>query len=276
VSRPLRIAALGLGFLVLSAIFILRGFPYDLLGQRLAALLAGSSGTQLAFDSLEPRLTIAGPGFEAGGLRVTTATGTRVEIERARLRAAWSTSWLRLAPAVHLHLEAAMGDLDGVLTPGSEPGFDGQLEQVNLARLPTEAAWPGLALTGTADADVEVVLGEAGPQGRVELHARQGSLSTPELPMAIGFEELDGEFVFGDGKLVEVVSLETRGPVFSAQVTGSVGQAPTPAQAPLDLEVNFEVDRNMRPALTSAGLRTGPDGRGQLRIRGTPASPEVR
>ena len=278
-TRSFQTVALGVAFLVLSAFFIVLGFPYDMLARRFTSQLEAAVGAEVAFASLEPRLTFAGPAFEATDLRVTMHDGTTLQADRALARPAWSLSWLRLTPAVYVDVESALGDVQGVFTTSSEPDLDLSLQQVDLARVPADAGWPGLELAGRADADIDVRVGEELTEGRATIHVGEGSLRTPDLPLPLVWDELDGELVFGDGSFAEVKSLEARGergPLLSAQLSGTVGEAPSLARAPLDLQLEYRIDPKMRSALQGAGLRTNRQGEGQLRIRGTPAQPSVR
>ena len=261
---------------LLTGLLVLRSFPYDLLARRVAQELEAATGTQLSFDALEPQLTIAGPGFEATAVRVQTPSGTLVQIDRAALRPAWSLAWLRLTPALHADIESVPGNATGVFVLGSRPGFSGRIETVDLARLPLGGVWPGLELTGTLDADVDLTLGEAGPDGSLTLHAVEGSLRTAALPIPLPFETLDGELVFGDGQMLQVNRLETVGPLFSGEMTGSIGAADSASLAPLDLQLSYRVEPGMRSTLEDFGFPTKRDGTGSIRIRGTPADPIIQ
>lgn len=269
---PLWIAAIAAACLLLTGALVLRGFPYDLLAQRLASAVETATDTRVAFGALEPRLTIGGPGFEASGVRIQTADGSRVQIDRVRLRPAWSLAWLRLSPALHADIESAPGNLSGVFVLGSEPGFTGRLDAVDLARLPLGSVWPGLELSGTLDADVDLFAAEAGPEGTLALQAQQGSVRTPELPIALPFEKADAELRFGDGNLVEVSRFAAEGPLFSAEISGTVGRAETRSDAPLDLRVSYQVQPQMRSTLEGVGLPTKRDGSGRVHIGGTPSA----
>lgn len=274
--RPLRVVLIAGACLLFTALLVLRGFPYDLLARRVASEVEAATGTRVAVGALEPRLTLGGPGFEASGVRIQTADGTRVQIDRAALRPAWSLAWLRLAPAFHADLESAPGNLSGVFVLGRSPGFSGRVEAIDLERLPLAVLWPGLELTGVLDADVDLSSSDGAPRGSVGLHARQGSVRTPELPIALPFETLDGELRFGDEHFVEVSRLEAAGPLFSAQLAGTVGRAESAAGAPLDLVVSYQVEPQMRATLESAGLPTKRDGSGRVRIQGTTAQPRLQ
>jgi type II secretion system protein N len=175
-----------------------------------------------------------------------------------------------------VELDAELGRVAGVVTLGAEPGFQGRVEDLDLARMPSDAAWPGLSLSGRARVDLDLRATGAGALGGAILHAEQGSIQTADLPLPIPFEELDGELLFGNGNLLEVSSLTLSGPMFSAQLSGTVGQAASSASAPLDLQLDYQVQRAMRSVFQQAGLELDRDGKGQIRIRGTPSSPELR
>jgi type II secretion system protein N len=271
--RPLRILAALAACTLLTGLLVLRSFPYDLLARRVAQEVEATTGTQVSFGALEPQLTIAGPGFEATAVRVQTPGGTLVQIDRAALRPAWSLAWLRLAPALHADIESVRGNAAGVFVLGSHPSFSGRLETVDLARLPLAGFLPGVELAGMLEADVDLSSGEAGPEGSLTLHAVEGSVRTPELPIPLPFESLDGELVFGDGQRLHVNRFESVGPLFSADVTGSAGEAEAWSLAPLDLEVSYHVEPGMRSTLEGFGLSTKRDGSGSIRVRGTPGAP---
>lgn len=270
---PVGVVAAGLA---LTFLFIAIGFPYDLLGQRFVTVLARSTGTQVAFGELGPFLSIAGPGFEARNVRVTTAAGTRVALESARVRPAWSASWLRLAPALHLDL-VGPGRLVGVATLGASPGFEGELEQVELAKLPIAAVWPGVVLSGRLDASLALRSGEAGPSGSVSLVAHKGNLQAPDaLPIVIPYESLNGSLRFESAGGLAVEALELESPLGKAHASGSIGPAASFADAPLDLQVQLKDASYLKPALEGAGVRLSADGSGRFHIGGTPSYPQLR
>ena len=68
---------------------------------------------------------------------------------------------------------------------------------MDLGRLPLSGVAPDLALDGIARADVDVRSGERGPEGRVELHAAEGSVGLPGLPVALPFQSLDAAATLG-------------------------------------------------------------------------------
>ena len=276
-SRPVGVFGIALACVLLTLFFLFMGFPYDRLGERLAAELNRGDGTQLSFQELGPYVSLTGPGFEATGARITTADGIRLQLDRARLRPAWSLAWLRLTPAVHLDLEGPPGRVIGVVTLGEARGFEGRLEAIDLAQLPKNLVAPGAALAGTLDAVIDLHAASPGPQGSISLSAREGSLGAPDLlPMAVPFDELSANLRLGDGAFVEVESFETQSPLFSAQASGTIATAPSFANAPLDLQVELQIDPSFRGALRGAGIRISRDGKATFHIRGTPTKPVVR
>ena len=103
-----------------------------------------------------------------------------------------------------------------------------------------------------------------------------GRLAHPQLPMAIPFEELNGDLEFGGESLLEIASFELKSPMGTGSLKGKVGHAPDPSQAPLDLELAVQVAQGVRGSLTSQGVRVGRDGELKYKISGTAANPVVR
>jgi type II secretion system protein N len=253
-SRPIGVLGTTLACVLLTLLFLFLGFPYDRLGERLATELSRDNGIQLSLQDPGPYVSLAGPGIEATGARITTADGSRVQLDRARLRPAWSLAWLRLAPAIHLDLESPGGRVIGVVTLGQAKGFAGRFEAIDLAQLPRNLVPSGAALAGIFDAVVDLREGSPGPQGSISLSARDGSLGAPDLlPVALPFDQLRASLQLGDGAFLEVESLETESQLFSAQVSGTIATAPSFAEAPLSLQVKLEADPAFRNTLKGAG-----------------------
>jgi len=276
-SSPIGVLGTSLACVLLTLFFLFLGFPYDRLGQRLAAELSRSNGTQLSFQELGPYVSLAGLGFEATGAHIETADGIRLQLDRARLRPAWSLAWLRLRPAIHVDLEGPPGHVVGVVTLGGAPGFAGRLEAIDLAQLPKSLVGSGVAMAGTVDAVVDLHTGSSGPQGNISLSAQEGSLGIPDLlPIAVPFDELSASLRLGDGAFLELDSFETQSPLFSAQASGTIADAPSLASAPLNLQVKIQTDPAFASTLQGLGLRLSRDGKANLHIRGTPTAPVFR
>ena len=264
---------------VLTLLFLFMGFPFNSVGERLLDSLAGASGAQIHFADLSPYLSLAGPGFEATGVRVVGSDGTRLDVDRLRIRPAWSPAWFRLAPALYLEVDGPLGRVVGTAAVDpATPAFDGQLEAVNLARLPVSALWPELTLSGSLDADIDLALveGAAGPEGTVVFEARDGGIGASGLPMGLPYETLTGELELGGESLVRIVSLTAVGPLLNADATGEIGMDEYFVRAPIDIEIQIQAEPSMVPALRSMGLRTDKNGAATAHIAGSPSEPELR
>jgi type II secretion system protein N len=267
---------IALGCLWVTTCFVYRGFPYERLGQRLALTLESRSGVALAYASVGPRLSLAGPGVELVGVRLVARDGTRLALDTLRVRPAWSLSWLRLTPALHLDARGPLGRAVGVASLGDAPAFGGWLRDVDLAQLPVSKLWAGAAASGSMEARVELQRAQDAVQGRVRFTAHEGNVGIPGLSMALPFETLTGALELGAGHALEVKELEASSPLFAASARGRIGPGDSPREAPIDLELRIDVQPGLRPALESAGLRLERDGSATFRVEGTAAAPRLR
>jgi type II secretion system protein N len=274
--RVVRLGAIPLAGLLLVLFFVYLGFPYDQLGDFLAARLGRAAQGRVTIQNVTPKLALAGPGIEATGVRVVRSDGELLRIDRARLRPAWSLAWLRGDPALHAEIEAPLGAANGTLILGDGRAWAGDLRGVDLSRLPIGSVWPGAALSGQVDATLDVALREQRPVGSCSFEARQGSLSLSTLPLDLPFETIRGDLQLGGTRLVEVQALHLEGPLLSADLTGSIGEAEAFADAPLRLVAELAADPPVRDALSQSGVRFGRNGKAKLRITGTPSQPSLR
>ena len=274
-SGPARIAMIALGCVLLTLFFTYRGFPYERLGERLTRSLSRSTGSRVTIQGLGPRLQLAGPGVEIVGVRITTADGTTWSIDRARLRPAWSLSWLRLEPALHTRIEIPGGLAEGVFTLAEPLAWQGRLREVDLARLPVASLWPGAAFSGTLEGRVDLHSSPLGPDGIVRLEATGGTLSLPGMSAAVPFDQLTAALKLGENFLFGIQSLRIRSPLFSASVKGSVVRGRSIAKAAVNLQIQLTAEPAVRPALEAADIRVSADGRATVRVGGTLAEPVI-
>jgi type II secretion system protein N len=275
--RWLRILGIPLAGLLIFTFFMIRGFPYDLLGDRIAEHVGTSLDAKVTIAELSPRLQLAGPALEAGGVLVLWNDGGVLRLDRALLRPAWSLSWLNLEPAFYTEIEGPLGSIKGTLIAGDSGilGWDGQVRELDLTQLPASAI-SGFSLSGFADAEINLRIGEAGPDGTATFLAREGSIQLPDIPMPVPFDVCKGDLVFGGDAFLSVRELTLEGPLLSADVTGQVASAPVFADARLALDVEVSAQPAIRAVLQSAGVRVGRDGKASLEITGTPRAPVVR
>lgn len=264
---------------VLTLLFLFLGFPFNSVGERLVGTLASATGAQISFADLSPYLSIAGPGFEASDVRIVGSDGTRFDFDRMRVRPAWSMAWLRLAPALHIDIDGPLGRVVGTaVVDAATPAFDGELEGVDLARLPVAALWPDLTLSGSLDADIELAQteGAPAPEGKVVFEARDGDIGASGLPMGLPYETLTGELELGGESLVRIVTLKAVGPLLNADATGEIGMDEYFVRAPLDVEIQIQAEPSMAPAMRSMGLPVDANGAATVHIAGSPSAPEMR
>lgn len=275
--RSVRRIWIPVGCVVLTLFFFLQGFPWDRVGALASARISELTGARVSMRSLSPSLGLLGPGIAAEGVTATLPNGNAIELDRARVRPAWSLAWLRGRPALAVDLRGPLGGAEGTAYLGAQPGFDGRLSDIDLAKLPVANLGPGAAADGRADADADVRLGPEGARGTLAIDARDGSLSLPGVPIALPFATIHTEVALTDAALVEIAAFDLDGPLLSAKVSGTVGRTPFLSGAPLQLEVRLDAkDASVRPLLGQAGLRVGPDGAAQVRVLGTVGQPIVR
>jgi type II secretion system protein N len=261
---------------VLILVFLAVGFPWERLGQRLVEGAGRDSGFEIDVADLGPFVSLGGAGFEARGVKVRAPDGAAWELEQARIRPAWSSSWLRGTPTLHVEIDGDAGTVRGRWTTGNAPAFDGVLSGVDLARLPVGALAPGTDLKGILDAEIDLQHVNGVLEGLIVFGAAQGLLVDERLPVPLPFESLAGELTFGDGSMVQVTKLDLASPLLRAQVAGSIGEAASLEAAPLDLRAEIEAEPGARELLQGAGIRMGRSGRTTLRIQGTVAGPVIR
>jgi type II secretion system protein N len=271
-----RALALAAGYLALTALFVVAGFPYERLAPRVAALLEPLLGARITIGRVQPGLSWGLPQVLAWDVESTWPGGRSLRLERMRLRPAWSTSWLTGNPAFVVALRSPDGELDGTVRLGASPGFDGSLAGVALGRLPAGPMLLGATLDGRLDADLDVRRVADGLEGTASLRAADGSIGLPNLPVGVPFTTLVADLVFGGESQAHAESISLDGPVVALQASGTLGRAASPMLAPLALHVRVETrDPNLAPMI-AGGLPMGPDGVAEFDVAGTLGAPQVQ
>ena len=276
--RPARRAlVIAAAYCALTALFVVARFPVDRLTPRIEALASAATGSRVAIGTLDLDLVALLPALHARDVAVTTPAGTRLRLDRVRLRPAWSLSWLRGRPSLALALRAGQARLDGTVRLGPTPGFQGDFSQLDLAQLPAAALGSmGVSLDGRLSGAVDLRLGDSGLEGAVSLHATDGTFSMPLLPIGIPFQTVDADATLGGETLAEVASLVVDGPMVAMRASGTIARGPNPAFAPLALEARLEVrEPALRALVADSGVSLGPDGVAELGIGGTLGAPEL-
>ncbi len=233
--------------------FLHLGFPYHRLADRIAERLGRATQSEVRIAELAPRFSLRGPGLAAVGVTAIPRAGSRIQLERAFLRPAWSAAWLRGDLALHL-------DLTGV----------------ELATLPLAAALPGASMRGEAEIGLDLVLGQESSEGSSRFDARDGSLELPGLPVPLPFTRFAGELRYGGESLVELENATLSGPLVSLLASGKLGRGASVETSPLLLDLEIAAQPGLRAPLEAAGIALAPDGKRKLQVTGTPARPEIR
>jgi hypothetical protein len=192
------------------------------------------------------------------------------------VRPALAFAWLRGNPVLAAEVDSARGGGSGVVTFGDTPGFAGRLRDVDLEQLPQQSMGAPLRLKGRADADVDIVVREQGPEGNVEFEARDGLLTHPELPLPMPFSKLTGDVDLGGQHWAEIKEFVLESPLASGHASGTIGKSPAFASAPLALALEFTVSSAVQGSLRAQGVSVGSAGEVRVAVSGTPMRPVVR
>ena len=273
-----RLAALACAYAALTTVFIAAGFPYERFTPRIAAAIGSATGAQVSVRRLDFAVRWLRPMLLANDVDLSWPDGFHLHLTRARVGPAISRSWLRGEPSVALALASELGQVEGTARLGRAPGFDGELRGVALEKLPSDALAPGLHLSGSLDATLDVrATGDGGSEGSVQLRAHDGSITPPNLPIGLPFTKLDADLALGGPVLLTIKSLGLEGPLVAGNGAGTVGRARALDEAPLSLELHLQAhDPGLQQLLVAQGLPLAADGSANLLISGTLASPGLR
>jgi type II secretion system protein N len=263
--------------LALVLLFVALGFPYARLAPALTGLLQRATGARVRIASVGPGLSWTGPRLVARGVELAWPGGYRLPLDRLSVGLAPSFAWLRGVPALAVSVESDLGELDGTARISDTPGFDGEVRELALDRLPPGMLGATARFTGVLDADLDLDMTGQELAGRVRFRARDGSLSMAELPIGVPFAAFDGDIELGGDALARVDSLVLDGPMIGASATGTVGHSAIVELAPLQIELQIEAhDPSVRNLLRSQNVALNDDGSGHLKVVGTLSAPKLQ
>jgi type II secretion system protein N len=269
--------ALPVAALALVVFFVLVLFPYDRFRDVVIARLVEATGASVSMDALGGGLSIGGPSLKATNLLFRWPDRRELLLARARVRPAWSLSWLRGEPALHLKMTGPAGTLAGTVWPASGLAVSGRAREVELSLLPLDHLADPLPVLGRVDADFDLRTGPNGPTGELRFEAWDGSIALPQFPFGIPYEEIRGELERGESGSITVRAFMLDSPMVSATAEGSVGASHRPEDGTLDLEVDLVVaDPALRDMIQPYGVRFDPAGNVRFRVSGTVAHPVLR
>jgi hypothetical protein len=135
---------------------------------------------------------------------------------------------------------------------------------------------PSGAIKGRVDATFSLQMGESGPEGPATFEVRDGSLSIPNMPIALPFQKILGEFELGGDAYLTIESLTLEGPAASGFGSGTIAKAASFARAPLQMEFILNVKPALTLSLRATGARVNRNGDTKIRITGTASNPIIR
>jgi len=274
--RPLIAIGVPCAGVLLIALFLIRGFPYDKLGELIANRIEQSHGIHLTIGDVGPALQLAGLALEGTQLRVAFPDRSPQQIDRALVRPAWSMSWLTGEPTFHVELESPSGSVDGTLRWNGGASWIGTIRGAR-PELPPIADWiPIGGFEGALDATLDVSMGEAGLEGLVEFEIRDGSASIPGFTGPLPFKSLTAAASLGGDAYVKLTSLSFEGPLVSCSGRGKVGHAEPLEQAPIGFEFQLDIKPELVRTVRGGDAKIKPDGSSLVKISGTVAEPKIR
>ncbi len=275
--RSLVTVLLPVASLILVGIFLLVLFPYERFHDLVVTRLSQATGASVSLEHLGGGPSIGGPSLTATNLRFRWPDRRELVFERTRVRPAWSLSWLRGEPALHVDARGPAGRLDGSVWPSSGPAFDGRVRGVEIGLLPLDHLADPFPLLGRLDARLDLRSGPGGPTGEIRFEAREGSVALPWVPFDIPYQEAHGEIERSESGAIAVRQLELSGPMISASAEGSVAANPRPEMAALDLELDLAVvDPGLQTMVRSYGVQLDADGSARLQVSGTLSYPVLQ
>jgi len=274
--RPLIAIGIPCAGVLLIAFFLIRGFPYEKLGELIAKRIEQSHGIHFVFGDVGPTLQLAGIALEGTQLRVAFPDRSPQQIDRALVRPAWSLSWLTGEPTFHVELESPSGSADGTLRWNDVASWVGTIRDAR-PELPPIADWiPIGGFEGTLAATLDVSMGEAGLEGLVEFEIRDGSTSMPGFSAPLPFESLTAALSLGGDAYLKLTSLSFEGPLASGSGSGKIGRAEPLEQAPIGFEFQVDIKPELVGSVRGGGAIIKPGGNALVRISGTVAEPKIR
>ena len=126
------------------------------------------------------------------------------------------------------------------------------------------------------DATFSLRMGELGPAGPLTFEMRDGSLSIPNVPIALPFEKISGVFELGGNAYLTIESLTLEGQIVSGSGSGAIAKAASFEIAPLRMQFQLNVQSSFAGGVRAAGLKIDRNGDTTVRITGTVSNPSIR
>jgi type II secretion system protein N len=276
-SGTLRLALLIPIAILLTLGFVALLFPWDAIARRLAYEIGVASGARVTLEDIAPTWTARGPVLRARNVAIEHPSVRLLRVSVLEVAPRFSTGWLRGEPRLRIFADSDLGTVDGVLSLGSAPAFDGRIERVVIERLPLRLGAAGVRVEGELSADADVMLDPGGTlHGTVAFESPKLRLEAALIPKPLDFSRASGSLAILESGATRIENVQLEGEQVRGTLSGDIGLVHRSQPPPLDLRADLEVvDADLRGLALAAGLPIAPDGHAALRIGGNASMPEL-
>lgn len=262
------------GFVVLTFLFTLRGFPWQEIETSALRRFEAAVGARAHFQQLEFALDWGVPKLRMRRGRLVWPNGEQLAVRYARAMPRASWGWLIGRPSLHLKLNSDRGEFRGWISPHRQTA-QGTIENLDLDALPYERLGLGaLRILGQAEVAFAGSRGETLWNGTINFRAVDGTASFPNAPLPVPFQLLTGSLALSDQKAEIVDDLVVEGPMGRVAIKGRVARGVPDPGLNLELQIDLN-DPTLLRLLADSGLRIRPGAR-QVHIGGTVSKPVAR
>jgi len=261
----------------LILLFVAILFPWDSVARRVAWEIGAASGGRVTIDELAPAWTARGPVLRARAVSVEHPAVDRVRLATLEIAPRFSTSWLSGEPRLRVWADSDLARIDGVLQLGPASAFRGDVEGVDLARVPMRLDATGVRLSGLLSAHADVALDPGGTlSGRIEFESPSLVIESDALPIALPFSRSTGIVEILESGATRLDSVRLEGAVVSVSVEGEIGLVHHSQAPPVDLVADLRVEEpSLRRMASGLGLRLDAAGATSVRVQGPLDRPSV-
>lgn len=273
--RSAGLFALGIA---LTGFFIYLGFPYDRLAEGLSQRVEATQEFQIRYGAVTAQPHWLGPGISVEDIAIVPSGGESIALDEIFVRPAWSFSWFRGVPSIHVRATSGAAHAGIEVTLDDPLRLRGEIHDLDLQQLPSPGALAKAALGGIAEVefDIEKPVAENW-QGTARLGIEDGSFSPPDLKLAIPYESLRSALSLTPDGFLEIAETRMQGPMISGSAEGRIGVASGSTPGPLDVNLDLEVlDPTLQNALRNNKIAVTTEGVANLHFGGTLAKPIIR
>ncbi len=269
-ERTIAVAA----FVLLTAFFTLRGFPFHELEATALRRFEAAVGARGYFQAVEVALDWGIPKLRLRRGRLVWPDGEQLTVSYARVMPRANWGWLIARPSFYLKLNSDRGSFRGWISPHRDTAV-GTVEGLALEALPYDRLGLGaLRLQGQGELAFRGARGERLWEGTVVFRAVNGSAALPNTGLPIPFSLAAGSVELSEQKAEIIDEFAFEGPMGRIAITGRVARGVADPGLNLDLQMDLS-DPTLLRLLADSGVRIRPGAR-QVHIGGTVSNPVAR